>query len=168
MNQKNLKQMANNSQTANLETLDFESQEKELASVLGAYRQSVHAWSADLMERQPVRRFAHKPASSWSVLTWRFATFAMSGLMLAALAGGGLIQYERNIDAKNIAQQQANQKKLDEQKNADEKQAAEAQLAANQNMQDDELLAAVDSDVAQQTPEAMEPLASLMNSADEK
>jgi hypothetical protein len=96
-------------------------------------------------------------------LSFRLATFAMTAVLLASVVTGGVVQHERNVQqAQKIAQQKADELKLADLKVAQEKKAAEAQVAANQGMQDDELLADVDSDVAQDSPAAMEPLASLM------
>ncbi len=136
----------------------FEREEQELAGVFAAYRESVQAWSSDVMSRE--RRVV---VSARRPLSFRLATFAMTAVLLASVITGGVVQHERNVqDAQRVAQQKADEQKLAEQKVAQEKKAAEIQLAAQQGVQDDELLADVDSDIAQDSPSAMEPLASLM------
>jgi len=158
--------------TDNPEAMSFERQEHELAAVLSAYRESVHTWSAnltaDLLENSRARSVAYrqgvKAPSAWSILTWRFATFAFSGVLLASVVTGGVIQHEHNVqEAQRIEKQKADDKKLADLKIEEEKKIAANQLTADQNQQDDELLADVDSDVAQDSPAAMEPLATLMS-----
>jgi hypothetical protein len=143
----------------NPDATGFEREEQELAGVFTAYRESVQAWSTDIMsrERRVVVVSARRP------LSLRLATFAMTAVLLASVVTGGVVQHERNVQqAQKIAQQKASEQKLADFKVAQEKQATQAQVAANQGMQDDELLADVDRDVAQDSPSAMEPLASLM------
>lgn len=152
--QDEMKQADNNS-----EAKSFEREEQELAGVFAAYRESVQAWSADVMNRE--RRVV--VVSSRRPLSLRLATFAMTAVLLASVITGGVVQHERTLkEEQRVAQQKADEQKLVDLKVAQEKKAAEEQVAANQSMQDDELLADVDSDVAQDSPAAMEPLAALM------
>ena len=146
-------------QANNFEATSFEREEQELAGVFRAYRESVQSWSSDLMSRE--RRIA--VVSTRRPLSLRLATFAMTAVLLASVVTGGVVQHERNVqEAQKIAQQKADAQKLADLKVAQEKKAAADHLAANQSVQDDELLSDVDSDIAQDSPSAMEPLASLM------
>ncbi len=133
----------------------FEQQEQELASVLAEFRNSVHAWSEREFARErkpvPVRRplFGFRLAAA-SALLLLVAGITGGVALRQHLADAAIPQARQNAEKQRQADEQARMKQLEMQK----KNAAARQ--------DDALLDAIDSDVAQETPEAMEPLASLM------
>jgi hypothetical protein len=137
----------------NRETVD---EQVELA--LRNFRESVHGWSAqEYCKARTIRR------SRWD-LVWRMMANPVLGwTMTGALVVGSVgvpvrVHHERQVAAERSAQS-LRQQQLEKEN--------EARQAAVQ-MSDDELLAHVDSDIAQDTPDAMQPLASLMSDSTTK
>lgn len=128
-----------------------ETAETELAEVLKDFRASVHAWSeAEFARPRAVSLAAHRH-------TWRRALAWALGCVLAAgsLSAGVEEYHHRERLALLAAQRRAEQRQM-----AAQQRAAEA--AAQGRMSDEKLMAAVDKDVSQEVPSAMEPLAQLM------
>ena len=92
---------------------------------------------------------------------WRIKAPALGWALAAAVVVSGVavpttIHHQRQV----VAEQAATQRAAAEQ--ARQKLTADAARQTASTMSDDELLSHVDSDIAQSTPDAMEPLASLM------
>ncbi|MGA9060181.1 MAG: hypothetical protein WB341_00815 [Terracidiphilus sp.] len=123
-----------------------------VAEALENFKASVDAWSeaAYSRPRAGVRMARH---------SWRLATSWALGCVLAAgsLAGWMAERHHRQELARIAAVQAAAQKA------AQERAAALQSAAANAAAKDEHLLATVDSDVSREVPEAMEPLAQLMD-----
>jgi len=124
------------------------------------FRQSVHAWSErEIASARKPDLMSSRIRSGFFPLRMPVANWAAAAVLLVAAVAGPVAYRER---AAKIEQQQHEAKILADKKVAEE---TAAKLQAYE-MDDEELLKHVDSDVAQQTPDAMEPLASLMT--DEK
>lgn len=116
----------------------------ELEQALKNFRSSVHAWSESAYG-QP-----HMPVRVYRT-SWRVAAGWALGCVLAAgsLTGGLYERHHRQELAKIAAAQEvARQQKL----------AAEERA----RVENEDLLAKVDSDVSREVPSAMEPLAQMM------
>ncbi len=115
-----------------------------LASVLRDFRASVHAWSDAAYRSRPL---VLSPAPGRTF--WRQSVvWALSMVLAAGVATGGVHQFHQRALARQAAQRQAEYQR---------------QLALQQHAREaDELLAKVDSDVSREVPSAMEPLASLI------
>jgi len=128
--------------------LDPEVLDPALKATLASFRLSVHAW-ADAAASRPRLPQAISPHRN---RLWRLAAGCALGCVL--LAGGvstGVYQHHRNQIRIAQALEAQHQSQL-------------AAARANQQARDEEdLLAKVDSDIARQTPSAMEPLARLMS-----
>ena len=119
----------------------------QTSEALRHFRQSVHAWSEAeyLRPRMPKRKrslFAMgSPALNW----------AAAAVLAVTVVAVPLVhhQHQEQVESQRKAAE-ADQKKL-----ASEKQTAYA-------LDDEELLSHVDEDIAQDAPDAMEPLANLM------
>ncbi len=127
-------------------------QDPELEAVLRDFRASVHAWSdatyqsrSETTYRNP--SLVHSPAPRRTL--WRQSlVWALSLVLTAGIATGGVYEYHQRELARQMAQREAEHQR---------------QLAQQQHAREvDELLAKVDSDVSREVPSAMEPLASLM------
>ncbi len=117
--------------------------EQELDQALANFRQCVHAWSeAELNRPRTARVMAHsvwRPALAWAM-----------GCVLAAGAAGGVYDHHRHVvERQQAAARLAHQRELAAQQKASES--------------DENLLANVDTDIARSVPDAMEPLAQLMD-----
>jgi hypothetical protein len=118
-------------------------QDRELEQALRNFRLSVHAWSeAELSRARTAMTVRHR--------SWRLASGVALGCVLLAGGVSGAV-YERH-------QRQAEQARVAAQREAEH----QRQLAALKAREDEDLLAKVDSDVSQEVPAAMEPLAQLM------
>jgi transposase len=120
-----------------------------LVQALGNFRQCVHAWSDAVY---------HGPRSAMPVIvhrSWRTATAWALGCVLAvgSLTGGFYERHQRQVVARQRAEQEAQQRQMAVQQSA--------------HTEDEDLLATVDNDVSRAVPAAMEPLAQLMD-ADEQ
>lgn len=116
----------------------------ELEQALKNFRSSVHAWS-EAAYSQP-----HMPARVYRT-SWRVAAGWALGCVLAAgsLTGGLYERHHRQELAKVAAAQEA---------------ARQQKLAAEERarVENEDLLAKVDSDVSREVPSALEPLAQMM------
>lgn len=130
-----------------------DAQEIDVDLALKHFRESVHNWSEqEFVRPRSVQR------SRWTAIFHLVANPVMACSLAGVLVIGSVgvpvsIRHERQVEAAKIAAQQRQQEL--------EKQARDQQ--ATVVMSDDELLSHVDSDIAQGAPDAMQPLASLMN-----
>jgi len=115
----------------------------ELEQALANFRQSVHAWSEAEFNRP---RTVHAGArSGWQpALAW-----ALGCVVAAGAAGGGVYEHHRVVVERQVAEARLQHQR---------------ELAAQQKAReaDQNLLANVDTDISRSVPEAMEPLAELM------
>ena len=128
----------------------FEQEDPQVEAALRQFRQSVHAWSEQEFSRP--RAVAPRPAT-W-LARWHKPLVVALGcvVVVAGLSVPVGVHHQHAV----AAQQQA--QILEQQRKADE---AARQLALSK-VDDDQLLADVDEDIAQATPAALEPMASLM------
>lgn len=119
----------------------------EVGQALANFRSSVYAWS----EAESSRPRTLRAAGLERHRGWRLAAAGALGCVLAAgsVVGGLYDRHHRQEMAKIAAAARA----------ARQRQVAAAERA---RQEDANLLATVDSDVSQQVPSAMEPLAQLM------
>lgn len=134
-----------------------EMDEAGIEQALRNFRGSVKAWSdAEFMKPHEVRR------SRWSALWMTLTRPAVSGAMAAVLAAASIgvpvaVVHHGQVVAEQ-RQEAANRiNRINRQK------AIEAQEHAAQAVDDADLMTEVDSDIAQEAPDAMQPLASLMS-----
>ncbi|MDE3150585.1 MAG: hypothetical protein KGL37_14030 [Acidobacteriota bacterium] len=126
-----------------------EAQDRELEQTLRNFRLSVHAWSEAAYSR---------PRTAAEVVrhrAWRLAVgWALGGVLVAGSVGGGVYEYRHRQELARIA--------------AAERETRQQQLAAAERARESEaeLMARIDSDVSQQVPSALEPLAQLMDGDD--
>ena len=136
--------------------MNFENEDRDVQTALRNFRASVHAWSEQEMARP--RQIQPKRVSGWMrlmavpVLGWGLAGV----LIVAGVSVPVTVHHERQVEATRRAAIQ------EQQRQAAEAAARLAQNSMNDSGDDEELLKHVDSDIAQATPDAMEPLASLM------
>ncbi len=117
--------------------------DQELRAALRDFRLSVHAWSEAVYTRP---RLVSQPVQG---RVWRNALAWTLGCVVAAgTAGGGYLEYQHREEMARIAAM----REAEQQRQLAEQRAREAE----------EELARVDSEVARQVPNAMEPLAQLM------
>ncbi len=117
----------------------------ELDQALTDFRANVHAWSQAAYSRQRGVELTLRHRA------WRLAVgWAMGCILVAGGVTGTFVEHQRQQEAARIAaaQRQARQK------------LAEAPERTQQ--QDPNLMAKVDSDISQEVPSAMEPLAQMM------
>jgi hypothetical protein len=141
----------------------------ELQAALRNFRLSVHEWSEQEMSRTRTignvafgatlsaaggRKHGWLAAMKSPIAAWSMGCV----LAVTAVTMPLSVQHERQLKA----QRQAAVLQVEQQKAAEA--AARAQADA---ISDEELLSHVDSDVAKATPEALEPLASLMSDSTE-
>ena len=116
----------------------------KLEQVLGNFKASMDAWSEAAYSRPRtvavVKHWSRRSAAGW----------ALGCVVAAGSLTGGF--HERNL-YRNHARMLAAQRAVQQQLATDQKSATE----------DADLLAAVDTDVSQEVPRAMEPLAQLMD-----
>lgn len=126
------------------ETLE---RDAELVQALTAFRASVHAWSAAAYHRP--KRFERTVRQR----SWRLAAgWALGCVLVAGGVTAGVVEHQLNEQAARMASQ-AQQQAREQQQVAAKEQARE---------QDTGLMAKVDSDTSQEVPDAMEPLARMM------
>jgi len=148
------------------QAVDEAQSEAQLESVLRNLRLSVHAWS----EEEYVRPRAVE-RSRWADFQARFwravANPALGGTMAAVLLMTSVgvpvgIHHQHVLEAEHQAAVNLGKRQAEEQ-------ARKAEVAAVASTPDDgAFLDDVDSDIAQAAPDAMQPLASLMNDAPSK
>jgi hypothetical protein len=139
-------------------TVEADRTEIDLDNALRNFRVSVHAWSeAELTRSRAVKapqsflwRWLAAPAVSWG-----------AAAVLALTAVGVPVAVHREHQIQTIARQRAEE----QQSLRDAQEKAATQMAA---IDDDKLLQHVDEDIRQSTPDAMEPLASLMRTSGEE
>jgi hypothetical protein len=126
----------------------------ELTTALRHFRESVHDWSDREFSRMRASQASHAIAQrGW----WARMHVPVLGWALGcAVAIGGVsvpvALHQRRAAEAHLRDEQNRLKQIQE----------EEKLAAANTMSDEDLLSHVDSDIAQATPDAMEPLASLM------
>ena len=114
----------------------------ELDEALSNFKASVCAWSDAeyASSRTAARTVRHR--------SWRLAAgWALGCVLVAGSVSGGVHERHQRQEQARIAAAQ---------------EAARQRVAAEQRARDEELLAKVDSEVSQEVPSAMEPLAQLM------
>jgi hypothetical protein len=118
-----------------------------LDQVLSDFRSSVHAWSEAAYNRpRPI-------AAASSRAVWRkAAAWSLGSMLVIGAAGGGVLEYRHRQEAARIAAtREAQQQRA---------------LAEEREREAEKELAKVDTDVAREVPNAMEPLAQLMTEDD--
>ena len=124
-----------------IRAMGAEASEELLVQTLGDFKRCVHAWSDAEYHRPRMATVDAKPRG-WRVgIVW-----ALGCLVSVSVAGGGMYQHEHRKQVERIAAEREAQKRQ----------------AEERARETEELLAHVDSDVSQQVPDAMEPLARLM------
>jgi hypothetical protein len=118
--------------------------EPEVREALGNFKLSVDAWSEAMISRPRVAKAAAR--TNWSTV----AKWALGCVVFAGTVSGGVYQNHRQlevakVEAARIAEQQR-----------------EMEAAKIAKLDEENLMANVDSDVARQVPSALEPLATLM------
>lgn len=134
---------------------DQEMDEARIEQALRNFRGSIKAWSDE--EFAKPRAVRH---SRWTAMWMTLTRPAVSGAMAAVLAAASIgvpvavVHHQREVAER--VQAEANRQKIIE--------AQQASEHAAQAMNDADLMTEVDSDIAQEAPDAMQPLASLMSS----
>ena len=128
---------------------EAETLEPELREALGNFKASVDAWSESMMSRP--REEKAPTRTNWDLLT----KWALGTAVFVCTVSGGVYQSFRQqesakVEAARIAEQQRQQAA---------QQAKEQQDSA---LNEEELMAKVDSDISREVPSALEPMASLM------
>ncbi|MGH9591303.1 MAG: hypothetical protein ACRD25_12970 [Terracidiphilus sp.] len=120
-----------------------------LDGALAEFRLSVHAWSEAAYSRAriadlPMRRRSWRLAAGW----------ALGCALMAGGVTGGILEHQQQKTARiaATAEQQAQQQLA----------TAQEQAHPREQNRDPNLMAKVDSDTAQEVPDAMQPLAQLM------
>jgi hypothetical protein len=128
-----------------------ESDDPVVAQALKNFKASVDAWSESAMSRpRTVRTLRH---------SWRLAAgWALGCVLAAGSLTGGLYEHQHGQEQARIAAQQRAERIAQRQRAVASHPGASAAVA-----EDQDLLATVDSDVSQEVPAAMEPLAQLMD-----
>jgi len=122
---------------------ELEKLDPKLEEALSNFKSSVHTWSEAMVSR---RRSAHEVVVR---KVWKLAAgWALGGVLVAGAVSGGVFQQHHQQELARIA--------------AAREAEHQRQLAAERALEEEELLARVDSDISRQVPRAMEPLASLM------
>jgi len=138
-----------------------QAEDAQVEAALRNFRLSVHYWSEQEYARPRAierTRWSRFRSGFWQTI----ANPALGGTLAAALAIASIgvpagIYHQKAVAAEHKAA-------LDHQQKQAADLALKAQAAAAANPVDDEaFLDDVDSDIAQATPDAMQPLASLMN-----
>jgi hypothetical protein len=136
-------------------------EDAQVDAALKSFRESVHAWSEqEFGHAHAVRR---APLSGlWRVMATPMMGWALAGVLVVSGVGVPVtVNHRRQVAAAQEAAA-AEQRRL-------AAEAAARELAMNTPaMDDEELMNHVDSDIAQATPDAMEPLASMMRDATNK
>jgi len=125
-----------------------EDNDPQVEAALRHFRQSVRGWSdgefakvRTISPRARAWRFWQAPALGWGLATI---------LVVSAVTVPVEMHRQREVAAAQAAAKQ-------------QQPAIDAEQGAAVEMSDEELLSHVDTDIAQATPDAMEPLASLMS-----
>ena len=124
---------------------DPEKLEPELREALGDFKLSVDAWS-DAMISRP--REAKAPVrANWGAVT----KWALGCVVFAGTVSGGVYQNHKQVEAAKV-----------EAARVAEQQQREMEAAKVAKLNEEDLMANIDSDVARQVPSALQPLATLM------
>jgi uncharacterized protein HemX len=122
---------------------ELEKLDPKLEEALSNFKSSVHMWSEAMVSR---------PRSAHEVVVrkvWKLAAgWALGGVLVAGAVSGSVIERHHQQEMARIA--------------AAREAEHQRQVAAERALEEEELLARVDSDISRQVPRAMEPLASLM------
>lgn len=133
-------------------------EEARVEEALRNFRASVHAWGDREFNRpRTVRRV---PLSGFfRVIANPVLAWALAGVLVAGGVGVPVsVHRQRQVAAQEKAALE------DRERRAAEEKQRQTELA----MDDEELLSHVDSDISQTTPDAMEPLASMMRDTSTK
>ena len=136
-----------------IEGRNQETEDVQVEAALRHFRESVHGWSDREFGRPRVIQRSRWDAMARMlarpVMVWSLA----SALVVASVGVPAAVHHERQVATER---QLALERQREMEADAAKKQAAT-------EMNDDELMSHVDSDIAQAAPDAMEPLASLMS-----
>ena len=116
----------------------------ELREALGDFKLSVDAWSEAMISRP--REVKAPDRANWSAVT----KWALGCAVFAGTVSSGVYQNHKQVEAA----------KVEAARIAEQQREMEAARVAKVNEED--LMANIDSDVARQVPSALQPLASLM------
>jgi hypothetical protein len=115
-----------------------------LDRALRDFRSSVHAWSEAAYNRPRIMHEAAPQRAAWR----KAAAWSLGSMLVVGVAGGGAFEYQHRQEMARIAAAREVQH--------------QRQLAEEHFREAEQELARVDSDVARQVPDALEPLAQLM------
>ena len=132
-----------------------------LDRALAEFRSTVNAWSEAAYSRArmaeiPIRRRNWRLAAGW----------ALGCALVAGGVTGGIVEHQRQQEAARVAataEQQAQPQQM-----AAAQEQAQPQDPIEDHSQEPGLMAKVDSDAAQEVPDAMQPLAQLMEDVGNK
>jgi hypothetical protein len=131
--------------------MDTDAQDQVIEDALRNFKLSVHALS-DAVYNRP-----RPAAQTLRHRSWRLAAgWALGCALVVGSISGGVIEHQHQLD---LARQAAAQK-IEQEKLLKEQQARQ--------VDEEDLLAKVDSDVSREVPSAMEPLAQMMSDEDSK
>jgi type IV secretory pathway component VirB8 len=146
--------------------MNFEEQNKsaeheltdmQVDTALRHFRESVKAWSeAEYSKPRSVRQTQR--SNSWSVITSPLLGWSLAAAVVATTVAVPVAVHHQHVIEVQKHEAVVRQQQLDQEK------AAQARAAA---IDDDELLSHVDSDIAQDAPDAMQPLSKLMNTSNQ-
>ena len=152
--------MNNPNQNPNHNEPGAQLEEAQLEEALRSFRLSMHARSEHELTRRPAARTqpVHSAWSAWRWLTAPAVTWAAAAaLAIAAVGVPAGVHYRNIVITREKAAANARQRQLQQ-----SREAAQTQIA-HSIVDDDKLLQHVDTDIAQDAPNAMQPLASLMS-----
>ena len=130
-----------------------------LDGALAEFRSSVNAWSEAAYSR------AHTAEIPAGRRSWRLAAgWALGCALVAGGVTGGILEHQHQQETARVASAAEQQAEPQQMATAQE----QAQPQDHVQVQETGLMAKVDSDTAQEVPDAMQPLAQLMVDADDK
>jgi hypothetical protein len=132
-------------------------EDPQVEAALRNFRQSIHSWSEQEYSRTRIPA-ASSRRSSWSLFTNPIAAWGLAGVLAVSAVTVPTSMHYRHVEQQRVAEQAA----AEAQRQQELQHQHEIEQAA-MKISDDELLSHIDSDLAQAAPDAMEPLASLMN-----
>jgi hypothetical protein len=127
--------------------------DREVEEAIKSFRLTMHSWSERELNRRPAAASARTARSLWH---WRMApavTWSAAAALAIAAVGVPVGVHHHNVVIRDKAAAEARIHRLQE--------VQAAQIVAGK-AEDDKLLEHVDTDIAQDAPDAMQPLASLM------
>jgi hypothetical protein len=134
------------------EAMNTDAQDLVVEDALRNFKLSVHAWS-DAVYNRP-----RTAAQTLRHRSWRLAAgWALGAALVVGSLSVGAIEHQHHLEQ---ARQAAAQKAAQQEKLLKEQQARQ--------VDEEDLLAKVDSDVSREVPSAMEPLAQMMTDEDSK